>query len=356
MVLDQDSFKGTTTFEVMKAAFEQAMKRHPDSLHESFHTFAGQSVRMRVVGRELARHIGRPFSHLRTHEAVPVTSQLTIDLWDENETDIRCQVGSTNSDPAWTVVTAMSPDGRFVGQQLPNTLTCFDRRGKRLIGSIAWSDQIFIYDRGKPLARPLLEWHNDQNVQVIHAGLVSWNGQGILFAGKSGSGKSTTALACLCAGFNFLSEDYVGLQHLQDGSFIGHSLYNSVFLETDHLARFPGLIPYVINGRPPHEEKSVIILSQVFPERLERVVPIQVLVLTGVVGASESRIRPAAKGEALLALGPNSLLRMPSRGIADFHKLAQLVERVPSYWLELGRDLESITRRVEELVIEASRL
>ena len=231
-----------------------------------------------------------------------------------------------------------------------------DRTANRIIGSIAWSDQVFNYERGKPLARPLLEWHNDQNIQVVHTGLVSQNGQGVLFAGKSGSGKSTSALACLCAGFNYLSEDYVGLQMLQNGSFVGHSLYNSVFLDTAHLARFTDLVPYVIRGRSPHEKKSVVILSHVFPHRLERAVPIRVLVLTRVVeGAVDSRTRPASKSEALLALGPSSLLQIPSRGASSFTKLAQLAERVPSYWLELGRDLESIPGRVKELLSEATR-
>lgn len=351
----QSSFEGEVAFKVMEASFKQAMRRHPDSVFESFYTFAGQSVRMRIVGCELAKYIGYPFSHLQTDGPIRTAPQLTIDLWDEKETDIVCHVRSMKNDPAWTVGTAMSRDGRFLGQQLPNTLIFFDRRAKRIVGSMAWSDQVFLYERGKPLARLLVEWYKDQNVPVIHAGLVSRNGQGILFTGQAGSGKSTSTLACLCGGLKFLSEDYIGLQRLQDRSFMGHSLYNSVFLETDHLARFPDLVPYVIRGRLPYEEKSLIVLSQVFPKQLERVAPIRVLVLPRVVNESESRIRPATKGQALLALGPNSMLRLPSRGIAGFDMLAQLVEEVPTYWLELGHDLESVPRRVAELLAEVCR-
>ena len=147
-----------------------------------------------------------------------------------------------------------------------------------MIGSIAWNNRLSVYERGRPLDRPLLEWHNDAHVQVIHAGLVAHHDRGILFAGKGGSGKSTSALACLCAGFDFLSEDFVGLESLPDGSFVGHSIYNSVFLETDHLRRFPTLSPYFVPGMS-YEDKSLLILSQIFPERLKRAVPIRVLVL-----------------------------------------------------------------------------
>jgi hypothetical protein len=254
----------------------------------------------------------QPFSHLRTDTTDPDTPQLTIDLWDENATGIRCYTGSRASGPEWTEVTSMSSDGRFVGQLLPNTLSCFDRNVQHIVGSIAWSQRTFIYERAKPLARPLLEWHNDRHIQVIHAGLVSQHGQGVLFAAKSGSGKSTSSLACLCAGFNYVGEDFIGLQKLGDGSFVGHSLYNSVFLETGHLARFPELRPYVIQGMS-HEEKSVVILSHVFPERLERCASIRAVVLPRVVDAPESRIRSASKGQALLTLGPSSLIEIPRR-------------------------------------------
>ena len=348
----EDLFDGKKAFKNMQSMFEEAMARHPDALYESFYVFGGHHVRIRVIGRTLAEHICRPFLHLQAYEPYPPRPQLTIDLWDENETGISDQVKSIGNDPKWTERTVKTRDERFIGQQLPHTLSCLDRETGRIVGSIAWHDRIFIYERAKPLARLLLEWHNSQGIQIIHTGLVARDGQGVLFAGKSGSGKSTSSLVCLCAGFQFLSEDYVGLQQLQDGSFVGHSLYNSVFLQTSHLARFPELLPHAIKGKPPQEEKSVVIFSQVIPERLERVVPIRVLVLPRVVDASEPQIRPASKSEALFALGPSSLLQIPNRGLGmrGLSKLAELAERVPSYWLDLGRDGGSIPQCVEEIL------
>jgi hypothetical protein len=349
-VRGRTTFDGTAAFRVLEAAFMKALEKNPESSYESFYTFAGQSVCFRIIGRDLAKHITSPFSHLQTNGPVPLSPQLTVDLWDENATGIRCRVSPTDSDFRWTEVTATSPDNRFVGQRLPHTFSCFDRLTNRIIGSIAWHEQIFIYERAKPLARLLVEWHLDRKVQVIHAGLVARNGQGILFAAKSGSGKSTSALACLCGGFDYLSEDYVGLQGLADGSFLGHSLYNSVFLETSHLTRFPNLFPHVIRGKPS-EEKSVVILSQVFPQRLERVVPIRAILIPRIAGTRESKVSPASKGQALLAVGPSSLLQIPSRRMTrGFNTLAQLVEQVPCYWLESGHDLDLIPRCVEEFI------
>jgi hypothetical protein len=308
------------------------------------------------VGRELAEHFGRPFSHLRTSGRCRPSPQLTVELWDDAPNRER-MIAATENDLGWTEATVQSADERFLGQRLPHTFSCLDRQANHIVATIAWHDRIFIYERAKPLARLLLKWHNDQDVQVIHTGLVASDGKGILFAGKSGSGKSTSSLACICAGFGYLSEDYVGLESRPDGSFVGHSLYNSVFLETSHLERFSELKPYAIKGRAPHELKSVVILSQVFLEQLERSVPIRALALLRVADAPMAKFRPASKGEALLALGPTSLLQIPNRklGAPGFNKLAELVERLPCFWLEVGSDLRSIPNRVDDLLATASR-
>ena len=347
----EGDFDGQIAFKNMRAAFELAAANHPGELYESFYIFAGQPVRMRVVGRELANHIGRPFSHLRTDEPSSAPLQLTIEIWDKNKMNGRCQAPINRDELEWTETTLHSPDRRYIAQQLPHTVSCLDRNSRHIMASIAWHDQIFIYERAKPLARLLLEWHNDHAVQVIHTGMVARDGKGLLLVGKSGAGKSTTSLACAWGGLQYLSDDYVGLQRQHDGSFTGHSLYNSVFVDTHHLSRFEDLFRHAIKGRPPQEEKSVIILSRLFPERLQRSAPIQALALVRVTHDLKPQIRQATKGEALLALGPSSLLQIPNKGLGvrGFETLAKLVDRVPCYWLEVGGDLQSITEQVNEL-------
>ena len=348
---EEDGFDGETVFQNMRSQFELAAAKYPDEVRDFFYVFGGLPVHMRVVGRELASHISRPFSHLRIDEPDSILPQLTIEIWDKNRMNGSSQAPLNRDELEWTERTIHSADCRYVAQQLPHTISCLDRDSQRITASIAWHDQIFIYERAKPLARLLLEWHNDRDVQMIHTGMVARDGGGVLLVGRSGAGKSTTSLACAWGGFQFLSDDYVGLQRHPDGTFIGHSLYNSVFVDTHHLSRFQELFRHAIKGRPPQEEKSVIILSQLFPERLQRSAPIQALALVRVTNDAKPRIRPATKGEALLALGPSSLLQIPNRnlGVRGFETLAKLVDRVSCYWLELGRDLQSITYQVNEL-------
>jgi len=179
----EDRFEGEVAFDNMRTAFDQAAAAHPAELREVFYLFAGQNVRFCVLGRELAENIGKTFSHLRLDHQVS-SPQLTIELWDES-LQPGFRVPPFDPDAGWHEATVTSRDRRFVGQHLPHTFSCLDRERGQILASIAWHDQIFIYERAKPLARLLLNWHNDRDVQVIHTGLVARKNKGLLFVAKA---------------------------------------------------------------------------------------------------------------------------------------------------------------------------
>jgi hypothetical protein len=335
--------------EAADEGFAEAMEAYPDRVHESFYLFAGRTVRMRMVGHRLAADLPGPFSHLRIDRPDSAAVRLFLDVWDEQETGI---VRGPGLVPVTERVTSFSRSGRFVRHATPHISVSLDRRTCRMVGSLAWADSADAYQRGKPFARLLLEWYNDRNVQVVHAGLVAEGEQGLLLGGKSGSGKSTAALACVRSGLNFLGEDYVGLQRAGGGTFVGHSLYNSVFLGPEALAWFPELTRHVLaDGQA---DKSAVILATTFPGRLRRSVSVRALAICSPAEGAESRMEPVSRGEALLALASSSLLEIPSRGKSGFATLTELVERMPCWSLELGTDLGTLPRCVSQILARSN--
>ncbi len=335
----------------MQNAFTWAVRNQPGELVESSYVFAGQIVNVSVVGRQLWERLNLPLKHLRVAERAAEPAP-RIELWDSHDTRTDCPVsaddGAASHSPGFTV----SESERFVGYRLPTSITCLDRAKQQIVGCVTRADRLSLYEAGRPLHVPLTIWHNDREVPVIHAGLVSLNGKGVLFAGSGGVGKSTSSLTCLLAGFDFLSDDLIALQTRKGGDLIGHSLYGSTFLDADHLERFPSLEPYAMTSLYPAEEKRMVLLSQIFSPRLMKATPISVVVLPRVVPDGRSMLRDASRAEALLALAPSSLLMFKiGSGISGFRKLAALVERVRCYRLDIGRDVNEIPARVEKLLV-----
>jgi hypothetical protein len=341
---------GPEAFDLMQAAFHEAVKKCGDAGIESHYVFAGRAARIRVVGRRLAQHVLSPFSHLRTGHRHSQTFELAVDIWDESETGVTCPMSCPmDALRSYRAVTA-STGGRFLSDRGWGVLTVLDRHAQRIIGSCKSVEQFLAVDRGKPFNKLLGVWYRDQSVSVIHAAMVSQNDSGIVFVGKGGSGKSTSALACVCAGFSYLGDDAIGLREQSDGSFLGYSLYNSSLLDPGHLRRFPRLIPFAIASTSSEDPKSLILLSGVLASRVQRAARLTVVVLPRVAATARTLMRPASKGEALLALAPSSLNLQINPGPGGLDQLARLINRVPCYWLELGEEINGIPRCVEGLI------
>jgi hypothetical protein len=329
------------SFAALKAGFERASD-HSDRLTSAAFDLAGHTIGVNAVGCALAESIARPLSHLG---GSPGPQALTVDLWDAEETAVPSPLVSSREGPG--AVTSSS-DGRFLLHDRPEAVMALDREEQHLIGCFVSSSRLSQGDRARPLSLPLAVWCSDHDVQLIHAGLVAADGHGVLLAGLSGAGKSTAALACASAGFDFLGEDLVALTVSQGGDFTGHSVYNSSLLEPSHLSVFPPAPAGTVRGRSPEDEKAMLFL-----ERAARAAPVRVLALPRIVSSANSRTPRATKGQALRTLAPSSLVKRAVPPRASLKRMAELVDRVPSYWLDMDRDLAAIPARVQRMLIAA---
>lgn len=330
-------------------AFQVAASRSP--VHERRYLLSGRSTRLRIVGEELARRVQLPFSHLEVFAEAEVDAcELTIDLWDPSASGVSMPPASLDAvDLAMQPPIAVSADGRFVGHRLLHTLTWLDRRHHNITGAIDPSAGLMLFEIGRPLYFPLMLWLRDQRVQFLHAGMVARQGNGVILCGPSGSGKSTTSLLCLLSGFDFLGDDYIGVQQDAEG-FSGHSLFGSTYVDAENLRRFPILDAHAIHGTGPGEDKSVVLLPEVMPERLAASARIRAVLLPEVTGQEQTSIEAASRGYALRRAAPSSILQLLAPDGAALQRISALIEGVPCYRVGLGRDREKIPARIQELL------
>ena len=340
----------------MMAAFERA--RAADGAVTTAYRLGGRTAGLKIAGRGLAGGITRAFCHLRDPRLDPASADLKIHLWDGVETAVGCPVRYLRdvfhrSWPFGRMVLAASADERLIGLQSHHAITVLDLDSGRVVGFVESLERLSMFELGKPLQPLLFAYHSEHDVVPVHAGLVAREGEGILFAGAGGSGKSTTTLLCLEAGFEYLGDDYIGLPPAQDGEYRGHSFYNSTWLEPDHLQRFSWLGGHARRGGP-EEDKLLVLLADVEPELLASEARLAALALPRVTGRRDTTFHSVSGGEAVLRLAPSSILQLPFIGAAKaLERMAEMARALPAYRLELGTDLEQIPGRVAEMLAQA---
>ena len=135
--LKSTELAGVHTFERLQASFQEARERRADLISEAYYCFAERLVHLRIVGKDLAQFILPAFSHLKTDFVSAKAPQLTIDLWDECETEVRCPIERPYDTPSEYRILSASPDSRFLSEYNTRTLVVFDRKTQSIIGSFA---------------------------------------------------------------------------------------------------------------------------------------------------------------------------------------------------------------------------
>lgn len=355
-------------FDPMTALFQQAAAGGYEELRLSI---AGHAIRLRIAGARWAAIIRSAMGHLLAtpetagsvepadsshggksrQEETPsciTASELWIDAWDAAETGVPMMPPAQSELSAPPVLMRTSSDGSHVGEERPHSLVWMDRANRRIVGCIGDTRLLNLDERARPFHKLISAWLEDHSVQFVHSGLIECSGKGMLFVGNGGAGKSTSSIACLRADMRYLGDDFIGLG-LESERFVGYGLYATCLLNVHHIKRFPDLRP--LGQAPNHagEDKFVLYLQRAFPRSLQQRSYIHALLLPRVVDRESTAVRPASKMAALKAIAPTSVMYLPRPNRTAFDRLAWLVEKTPCFWLELGRDIDSIPVAVRGL-------
>ncbi|MEN3974478.1 hypothetical protein [Emcibacter sp. SYSU 3D8] len=341
-----------TDYDAASAAFETAFAKGGTT---AFYRIAGQPVRVRVAGPMLAEEIDLPLRHLRMP---PCDSPaLTADMWNAEECGVPAVMGDRGRLDSPYGNFFMSDDRRYLGMQRATGAYWQDCAAGRIVGCAEGLARRSLDERARPFHRLLAAWMWDLGVQFVHAGLVaredavSGGMKGVLFVGKSGSGKTTSSIACFRGGLTYLGDDFIGLEQTADG-FAGHGLFGSCLVNVEHLKRFPDLNAVSLAPRNDYEDKAVVYMAPIDDMRLAASVPIAAIVMPRIVDRPDTIYRRATKGQALLTMAPSSVMSLPIMVHGAMDRLAGLVDAVPAYWLELGRDVNDIPHAVNALFDE----
>lgn len=316
-------------FELAEQATNGAIVRH--------YTIGGYSVQLRFAGPALVPFLTAALEHLTS--TAKDASLLTICVWDSasthtamppcpwrlNDQNSRGEIDGYNTEE---IRTAYRPGAE--------TLSMLDLRRNIALYWTPDARTLPYYECGAPLLALLYWWMESRSRQLVHAGAVGTAKGGVLLVGKGGSGKSSTALSCLEAGLLYAGDDYCLI--VVDPEPYAHSLYNSGKVGADDVPLFPLLASALSNAERLDSEKGLYFLHRCFPEQVSRGFPLRAIFLPRVTNSQETRLQKVSPSLSLRALAPSTIFQLPGAGQQAFSTLSRLVQRLPSYVLEVGSD------------------
>lgn len=314
---------------------------------ERRYLIGGYRVRLSFAGAALLS-LTRALEHLATDDHS--TPDLTICLWDSEST------GQRMIARPWQESDFL-PRGVIQGYNTERIYTAFQHGSgavnvldkQRNLG-VFWAPDARLpyWEYGSPLRSILHWWLLSQGLQLVHAAAVGNADGGVLIGGKGGSGKSTTALTCLESNLSYVGDDYTLLE-VNRGPVV-HSLYNSAKLNSDHVQRFPALVPKIANPERLADEKALLFVNEHYAAKVANRLPVRAILLPRVTGLPETRFQRVSVAAALAALAPSTIFQLPRAGNEALKFLATFARNLPCFSLEVGTDLSTIPPAIEGIL------
>lgn len=324
----------------------------PPSDHRSF-TVADVDLEVRVYGSELAQAMLPAFDG-RTPSA-PGASPMVVHIWDHQ---------ATNTSLPANIQVLLQPgqhpryvDGTnhlFVSEGVCGLITEGDAQPTALAAVDAAASLPSLH-RGSPASLLLASLTGRRGRPFVHAACVGLPQHGgLLIAGRSGSGKSTTALRCLAAGWQYVGDDYVVVR---PGDATAHCLYSTAKLAPSGFADDRALVPRnsTLYPDPRHCDKTIAQLWPGCSAHMPPSLPIRAIVAPVVGTGRRTTWERAAPGRGLLALAPSTLIQLPTASSSQLGPLSRLARSVPAVTMELGSDPDGVVAALADVLNSVGR-
>lgn len=228
-----------------------------------------------------------------------------------------------------------------------------DHKSKRALFWIHSPDAIPFWERAAPF-KNILNWFLALTpFTIVHGGVISQNGRGILLVGPGGSGKSTTVINCLSSGFQVCGDDLI-IVGLVDNEFKGYLLYNSIKLKAHLDSCFPKV------GFKNSElwrscgDKKFTRYTDLSADGVCASTRIIAVMHCLVSNLDQTKISPITPNAILKYILPPTVFMLRGWEELSIKKISRLVRGVKTYELSLGEDLAEVCQLLSVFIREYS--
>src|SRR5688500_6603245 len=314
---------------------------------------AGIQIELAFAGGRLCPYILPALAHL---EAQPQNEpDLRIHIWESDSTGVDFVLPPVSRDCFTTrgdIWGMSSTRIRSAFHWIEFSVNVFDAQRREGVFWVRSDACVSNWTRGSPL-RTLLHWSMEASGrQLVHAAAVGTDEGALLITGRGGVGKSTTALACLEAGMQFLGDDYVvvGL----DPQPRVYRLYGSAKLTAAQLERFPNLARLVGPGDFLEDGKALILLPPSLHTQIPQSLPLRALGTPSFADSVESYIGGGDRIELQQAAAITTMSQLPHAGPRTHAFFERMAHTLPVGRLHLGTEIDRIPMAIESFLRESA--
>jgi hypothetical protein len=316
---------------------------------EHFFDVAETVIRIAFAGDNLARLLVPALSHLEI--APSPNPDVTFHIWDSRST------GVAMADPP-SALAAFTDRGEIWGMDSARIRSAFHwiEYSVNLMNTdtntgIYWvrtADGLPYWTKAAPL-RTLFHWWAEGNrCQLLHAAGVGRDGSGILITGRGGVGKSTTALTCLAAGMQYVSDDYLIVR--LDPSPRAYSLYCTAKINADQVERFPEFRAMVANTPSLGDEKAVLYLYPECARSIARSLSLKAALTPRIASQIRTEVVRTSKLALQRAAAFTTMSQLPHASRRTYEFIERLIGELPGLELVLGSARDGIAMVLDDLL------
>jgi hypothetical protein len=251
-------------------------------------------------------------------------------------------------DPRWKFEVRRNGDRNVIDVDGQCLLSIKDQ-GRRVDGYLTTAEVLHPDACARFVLFGLTELLKEEGFYKVHAAGLVKDGRGVLFAGFSGRGKTTSCLALVRAGYRCLSDDYT-LVRDQGSRVEALPFPTKVDVTETTIDLFPELAR-VRERLPRGIAKKYCYLEEIYPDCWGEACEPLLLFFPRVVDWPRSRAEVLPRSRALEELLPHGLLVFGKAvALKQFQTLSRLVRGAHCYRLFLGEDIRDLPGLVDPLL------
>ncbi len=330
-------------FAASEQAFEAATARHG---LEARYRVADRVMALKFAGPALAARLLPAFAHLEP--AGGMRADFVICSWDDASSGVPMADPMPSADRSG--LEYVDGSVRLAWDRDDRSLQAYDSERCLALFRVPDVAKLATWEQGAPFRRILHWWSARRGLQLVHGAVVGTAAGGVLLVGRGGSGKSTTALACVGTSLGYVADDYCLLEPGAPPRM--HSIYGSGKADSNAIARLPRLAAAFRASPIDQQGKSIIFVGEHAPGALLRSLPLRAVVVPTIVPGAACRVEGLPRGEALRALAPSTLFQMPGDRAESLSRMSTLIRDLPCFRLYIGDD-PAVARPFLEAIIAA---